>query len=460
MDRKSRLRRKVGAFAMMTVMAVVATWVLVSGMSNHAEIAAATRSQLLKPTGSAQLVSVEPLPEMNGQMCELTPASASSTLAAALSQEQMATARSAPSADARAASDIDRAPLRVIRDPYPSFSAIAVEPKSNMLVVTDENLFRVLEYNREDNTPPGARLTEPKRVVGGDLTKAEMVCGVYIDPVTQETYVVNNDTQDWLAVFSKNARGNVAPDRWLEVPHQTFGIAVDEGRQELYLTVQGAGEVVVYRKTASGHDAALRKLQGDATHLEDPHGIAVDTKADLLFVSNHGSVSYRDREAGDGKESRSTGKFDPPSITIYARDAKGNTAPLRVISGPKTELDWPMQIAVDEERGELYVANDTGQSLLVFKTSDSGNVAPTRIIKGPKTGVKNPTGVALDLKNKEVWLSNMGNHSATAFSFTADGNVPPLRTVRGGPGDELSLMIGNPGAVAYDTKREEILVPN
>ena len=173
-----------------------------------------------------------------------------------------------------------------------------------------------------------------------------MMCGVYIDPVTLDTYVVNNDTQDWLAIFSKNARGNVAPDRVLAVPHATFGIAVDEGRQELYLTVQDDNSVVVYRKMASGNEPALRKLEGDNTHLEDPHGIAVDTKDDLLFVSNHGSVSYRENGLGPRRGSsflRGSGKFASPSITVYAREAQGNTAPLRVIEGPQTRLNWPAQ---------------------------------------------------------------------------------------------------------------------
>ena len=31
---------------------------------------------------------------------------------------------------------------------------------------------------------------------------------------------------------------------------------------------------------------------------------------------------------------------------------------------------------------------------------------------------------------------------------------------RGGPAGRLALNIGNPGAVGYDSKRQEILVPN
>ena len=473
MMRATRLPRRISAISLACLLAA-AVWVLFGGEVKEPEFTAASRTQFRRHTGHAQLVSYEPLPAMDGEMCQWVPASASTTLAAALWKQQPSLRAAAASpADARTPVEVERPPLRVIRDPNPAFSAIAVEPESNMLVVTDENLFQILEYDRLDNTPATARMTEPKRVISGNLTKAEMMCGVYIDPKTLETYVINNDTQDWMAVFSKDARGNVAPDRFLATPHGTFGIAVDERQQEIFLTVEHSNAVVVYRKLAEGEEPPLRRLFGDDTELEDPHGIAVDTKNDLLFVSNHGNVRYRNkggergiREISDQDHQnmrrfiRGSGKFEPPSITVYDRGAEGNTAPMRIIEGPQTRLNWPMHLAVHEERGELYVANDMDHSILVFRASDEGNAAPTRIIKGPKTGIKNPTSIALDLKNGELWVANMGNHSATAFPLTASGNVEPLRTIRGGPVNEASLMIGNPGGVGYDTKREEILVPN
>ena len=262
------------------------------------------------------------------------------------------------------------------------------------------------------------------------------------------------------------------PDRVLATPHVTFGLAVDEQRQELYLTVQHQNAVYVYRKMASGEEKPLRVLRGDDTQLEDPHGITIDNKNNLMVVSNHGSVSYHGKdteegppaltgEVGSGRSFQAgSGKFHPPSLTIYARDAKGNMAPVRTIEGPKTRLNWPMQLAMDEERGEIFVANDMDHSIVVFKITDSGDVAPTRMIRGTKSGIKNPTGITLDLKNKEIWVANMGNHSANAYPLLANGDVEPIRSIRGGPAEEPSLMIGNPGAVGYDTRREEILVPN
>jgi DNA-binding beta-propeller fold protein YncE len=377
--------------------------------------------------------------------------------------------------------NVDKKPARYIKDPNPAWSSIAVNPANDMVIMTDENLYRIVEYNRLDNTPPTARLTEPKRVIGGDQTRMEMLCGAYIDPRTLDVYVTNNDTQDWMPVFSRNAKGNVAPDRLLATPHRTWGITADEIRQELFMTIQFPSAVIVYKKTAANADAPLRLLEGDATELADPHGIAIDIKDDLLLVTNHGhrrfyggaavstlteswekwiGGSTADLNGLPRRYLPGLGKFEMPSINIYARGAGGNTPPRRVIKGAKTQLNWPSHVAVHEERGEIFVANDADDSVLVFRITDNGDVAPTRVIKGPKTHVKFPTGLSVDPKNGELWVANMGNFAATVFPIDANGDVAPIREIRGGPAGQVGLMIGNPGAVGYDSKRQQILVPN
>jgi DNA-binding beta-propeller fold protein YncE len=388
---------------------------------------------------------------------------------------------------------INRPALRYLKDPYAAWSAIAVNAENDMVIAIDENLFRIVEYSRKDNTPPGAPLTVPRRVIGGDDTHTEMMCGAYIDPKTLEVYVTNNDTQDWLPVFSREARGNVKPDRLLASPHRAWGIAAVDTRQELFITVQPVA-VVVYRKGASGTEAPIRVLEGDATELADPHGIALDLKNNLMIVANHGHrrvggppqlrpldewrraweeamsgnsshnfVSLYARGGGEGGGAgagRDFGRFELPSLNIYARDASGNTPPLRVIKGPRTQLNWPSHVAIHEARGEIFVANDSDDSVLVFRVTDSGDVAPTRVIKGPRTAIKNPTGISVDAANGELWVASMGNYAITVFPLTASGDVAPLRTIRGGPVGGEAQMIGNPGAVGYDRKRQEILVPN
>jgi DNA-binding beta-propeller fold protein YncE len=141
-------------------------------------------------------------------------------------------------------------------------------------------------------------------------------------------------------------------------------------------------------------------------------------------------------------------------------DAQGDTPPLRTIEGPNTQLNWPTGIAFDPQRNELFVANDTGDAVLVFSATASGNVAPVRILKGPKSLIKNPTGVFVDTKNDELWVANAGNHTATVYKPTAAGDTPPLRVIRSSPLGTPVPFLGNPGAVAYDSKRDELLVPN
>ena len=419
----------------------------------------------------SRLVSYDRLPAGAMEECDYQPVAAQFAplagkipLRAALLQERVAAASGLA----------QRKPERMIRDPYAAYSAVAVDNTHNEVVLTDENLFNILAYDRQANTRPTS-VTDPKRIIGGLNTKIEFQCGLYIDPANGDIYAVNNDTIDTLVIFSRQAIGNVAPDRELHTPHGTFGIAVDEEARELFLTVQHDNAIVVFNKTAKGTEAPIRVIQGDDTGLADPHGMALDPKNKLLYVTNHGSVhEVRPPVAGEKKRRVNlpgwpltrddavpgSGKMLPPSITVYATDAKGDARPVRTIQGPKTQMDWPTGIAVDYERNEIFVANDGGNSMLVFDASAGGDVAPLRVFKGPKSLISNPTGVYLDKKNNELWVSNFGNHTAAVYSPTAQGDAAPLRVIRSAPPSQPVPGMGNPHPIAYDTKREEILVPN
>ena len=450
------LQPTLGRILWWTAAGVLAAW-MVSGVPGGGE-----ETAMVQSGGEARLISYQPLPEIQEE-CVLMPAG--TLMAATLQQDQrlLSQVGGAPSR---------RAPLRVISDPYASPSSVAVDVVRNEVITTDENKFQILVYDRLENTPPSAAMSEPKRIIAGSRTDIEFQCGLYVDPLKGDIFAVNNDTQDKLVIFSRQADGNVPPDRWLHTPHGTFGIAVDEEKQELFLTIQHDSAVVVYRKTATQEEAPIRLLQGDRTLLADPHGIALDTENDLMFVANYGSthsVSPPAQQDGGRKANwpleRShaipgSGRFLPPSITVYSSTASGDTRPLRVITGPKTQLNWPTGVAFDSERGELLVTNDMNHSIVIFPGDAHGDVAPVRVLKGPKTGLRNPTGIFLDAKNDELWVSNFGGHSLTVYPMSADGDTPPLRTIRTAPVGRPSLMIGNPGAVAYDSKRGEILVPN
>src|SRR5437016_3764356 len=290
---------------------IIRCLVLVVLFGTATQLLLSRESQQTKVIGSERLVSIDPLPDAGGEICEpvpaIDPANRKAVLMAALEQRQDARAASV---EARNAATQDRSklkPVRWIHDPYAAFSSVAVDPINNEVVMTDENLFQIMVYNRTTTTPPSARLTEPKRIIAGLKTKIEFQCGLYIDPKTGNIYAVNNDTVDTLVIFDRNAKGDVPPTRELHTPHGTFGIAVDEASEEMFLTLQHDSAMVVFRKYAEKDESPLRLLQGEATGLADPHGIALDSKNGWVFIANHGAVSSRAARP-DARTSRRAGQ--------------------------------------------------------------------------------------------------------------------------------------------------------
>jgi DNA-binding beta-propeller fold protein YncE len=427
----------------------------------------------------SRLIAIEPWVEMDSAACEWTPPAAISRRDMVAARQQQATAAVRPSESARAAVAA-RKPVRMIHDPNALFSAVAVDAARNEVILQDENLFRVLVYDRTANTPANAQMTEPKRIIGGPQTHLELNSAVYVDPKTGEIYAVNNDMEDHVTVFGRDKRGDVPPTRKVHTPHGAFGIAVDEETQEMFLTIQHMNAVSIVPKTAEGEDPPTGVIQGDRTLIADPHGIAIDSNRDLLFVSNFGSTAtpssggrvFYDRTGKQtyknkphwpkdpGQMVPGSGRNLPASITVYPKSARGDVAPIRVIQGPKTQLNWPAGMAVDPGRGELYVANDGGDSVLVFSVMAEGDAAPIRVLKGPRTQLKYPSGVFVDLVNDELWVANFGNHKATAYKRDASGDTAPVRVIRSAPENVPAPALANPHPVAFDTKRGEILAPN
>jgi DNA-binding beta-propeller fold protein YncE len=435
--------------------------------------------------GSDRIVAWEALPDQTGELCEFPVSPAANRVAAA--------AQGSAAQPAVTGKEIPK-PTRLIQDKYFAFAGVAVDPGLDEVVLADENLSSIVVYDRLANTPSPTAITQPKRAIGGEKTFLEYVSSVYIDPKTGEIYGVNNDTMNWMPIFGREAKGDVPANGLLATPHTTFGIAVDEAEQEMFLTIQDDHAVVVFDKHARDPEknpeherrqpppglmppSPVRILQGNRTRMADPHGITLDPQRGEIFVANWGTGNKRPsmvEAAKAGLVSRgredfpvgrhhaipASGYFELASITVYAKGAAGDTAPVRVIQGPRTQLNWPTGLAVHPGRGELFVANDVGQSIVVFRADAQGDAAPIRVLTGPRTLMKNPTGVAVDTVNNELWVASFGNHTATVYRIDASGDVAPLRVIRSAPAATLTPMLSNAHTIAFDSKRDEILVAN
>jgi len=372
------------------------------------------------------------------------------------------------------------APIRTVQDPYPVFADIAVDADANMVAVADENKFSLRTYDRELVT---GDVADPRTVITGTKSGIDFVCGVAVDSIHKQIYTANNDTAADLMIFNYDSHGDVPPERVLTpAATGTWGIALDLVHDEVAVTIQHINKVAVYRRLAAGEEKPLRIIQGPDTGLSDPHGLAIDAENNEIFVANHDS--YHEVLAGQADPNAVTsliargtvtreelaavrldlrpskGSFVEPSITVYSRTAGNDAAPLRVIRGAKTELSVPMKIFVDSVHDELFVANSGSSAILVFARTASGDVAPIRKIQGPDTRLKKPVGLFVDVKNDEVWATNPEQHTATVYKRTAEGNTLPLRILNAAPEGAPAPGIGNPGGIAYDPMRQQILVPN
>ena len=179
-------------------------------------------------------------------------------------------------------------------------------------------------------------MSEPKRSIAGVATYLELNCALYIDPKTGNIYSLNNDTERHMTVWDRNAKGDAAPTWKLQTPMGSFGLAVDEEREELLITAQheqvGGG---VSRRPRADDAPPKWVLWGDKTLIADPHGIAIDTKLKVFFVANFGGHVLA---APGARRARircwstavarcnmvpGSGRFLPPSITVYDRRRAG-----------------------------------------------------------------------------------------------------------------------------------------
>ncbi len=212
--------------------------------------------------------------------------------------------------------------------------------------MADSNRHGIWTFERTAGSLTSKAAAVPLTGIRGPATGMMFVASVALDPARREIYTVDNDIGDRLETFSYDSSGNVKPIRVLDVPHQAWGIGISEKRNEIAVSVESSRMVVIYRRGSTDADLPIRVLRGPKTGMGDPHGVGFDDVNNEFVVANHGNqtagVFRRDIKtdpsdtAGTGKRVQDpldSGRWEPPSVTIYAADAGGDAAPLRTISG-------------------------------------------------------------------------------------------------------------------------------
>jgi len=280
----------------------------------------------------------------------------------------------------------DVAPNQVFTAGLSGPHQIAVWRSQRELFVANNLSYTITVYNSDDGSL--------KRTIAGSNTGLNRPTGVAIDDVNEELYVAN-DFGNSITVYDLNSDGDVPPKRTI-IGGSTglggpVGVAVDLVHNELFVAnykVASGGSITVYSRTANGNVAPVRTIQGNATGLNLPQGLALtlDLVHDEIVVA---SSAFTTPNAG--------------SIVVFRRTDVGDVNPIRKLEGSSTKLCNPIGLALDLANDELVVANSNfgngtcDESVTTYARTASGNQPPLRTLMGSGvvSGLSNPTGVAI-----------------------------------------------------------------
>ena len=187
---------------------------------------------------------------------------------------------------------------------------------------------------------------------------------------------------------------------------------------------------------ADGNAKPVRAIAGQASLVSrSTHGVAYDEIRDVFMVP----------------------QMYAQAILIYKGDADGNVAPMRIIQGPKTQLQNPDHLAFDSTHNEIYVPQ--GGKILTLPGNGNGDVAPLRVLQGPDTQLTGGSIGVDPVNNLLIAVANdretgQGRTKLLIFDRTASGNTKPIGVIRG-PHTEL---IGTQAPFAVYPPRQMVVI--
>src|SRR6266852_747804 len=100
---------------------------------------------------------------------------------------------------------LDRAPVRMVQDPYPTFNGIAMDSERGEVIMADDNRSSLVAYDVEFE--PSNKVTEERREISGPKTQLAYICTLEISTEHNEIYTVDNDWKDNMTVYPLDAKG-------------------------------------------------------------------------------------------------------------------------------------------------------------------------------------------------------------------------------------------------------------
>jgi hypothetical protein len=265
---------------------------------------------------------------------------------------------------------------------------------------------------------------------------------------SKRIYAVNYNSangSDNVTSYPAEGTGDIAPIGKIAGPSTKLGGIVQmafDGSGKIYVLGRNgltypAQSIEVFVAGADGDVAPIATLAGPSTGLVGALSLAVDN-AGKMYVA--GSIPCSTCTSATH-----------PGIMVFAVGANGDTAPQQIIAPAvypavdNTGLDASDLFVGVDAGGNIYTADSYSQKVLVFAPNANGNVAPLRVLLGDKTLLSGCEGVAFDSAGN-LYIANYNGMSVTVYPPGASGNVAPAATITG-----ANTGIGMLAAIAVDT---------
>lgn len=269
---------------------------------------------------------------------------------------------------------------------------------------------------------------------------------------------VTNQVGNAVTVFAANANGNTRPLAVIGGPHTLLSdptsIALDANGAIYVANAARAkrGSITVYPALSSSgilDESPISEISGSRTLLDVVTGIALDSQGNIYVANELGGPVVPHQ------------RFDVGRVTVYAAGSSGNVAPVAAISGAKTGLASPTDIALDSA-DNIYVVNQTTAntgdnenfvaSITVYEAGSKGDTAPIATIAGDNTALTSFGGIALDATGNiytSGYSAMLGGATVNIFAAGSNGNVSPITTIFDGE---------SPAGIALDPSRNIYLL--
>jgi hypothetical protein len=220
------------------------------------------------------------------------------------------------------------------------------------------------------------------------------VGGIAVD-AAGNMYAADTDLAK-IYVFSPDTPSGSAPElasRTINVPGKALsGISVDTAGYIYAVNGWGDNRVSVYSPgiTDSASSILVRTFttHSSSEPIGDSWGMALSNEGEVILADSTQNL-----------------------VSFYPKTGTGVVSPTRTIAGSLTQIEYPAGVAMDPD-GRLYVASYTNPKILVFAPDAFGNVAPIKVITG--SDVTGPWAMALG-SNSSIWIGQ-DNRSLVSFS--------------------------------------------